>query len=531
MMAQIDYGNPTWIERSMKTAKLMRDTWTDFNDKGQRQFRANYFGAATVGSGEQANDSWINYRAIRPAKAVRWYNQNPAISDLLVELADTWLAASMSTDRGKPEGVVPTHIAYPSGMIGGVNSPEWYQPPPEKPGITNEIWEKQSYKGYVYDLLSDAYGVTGEKRYLEPLRLEYELAAEYGNVPESKSGARLQSTSGDEPAAAKKELTPMEELKEGSREWAARSLKGVSAWLVAEREAQGRTDELTNDVTKEDIVKKANDHRKTLREMFPLTTTEAGPTDRVGFNGCVNPLLIMTGGKFGGPMIECAVTYRNTTRHFAAAVMGADPQGFRLLYHSLAPDQRTVGLVPWQLEPGGRYVLRYGPDADEDEKMDSVAEEREFDFPQRATEVPIQVAPRVTYLVEVDQITRGKGAEMAPDPALSDADLRYAPYATQVLARVHNVGSIPIRGVEAALYEGDPNSGGKRLQTAVIPNIEAPNDLQPRSTTVGFVWTPTEESHELFVVIDPDGKIQREITTFNNVGRIAVKKGDAVIAF
>lgn len=111
MMVQIDYGNPTWIERSMKTAVLMRDLWTGINDKGRRQFKSNFFGATQIGSGDRANDSWINYRAVRPAHAVLWYNQNPTVGKLFVELAENWLAASMSTDRGKPKGVIPGQVS------------------------------------------------------------------------------------------------------------------------------------------------------------------------------------------------------------------------------------------------------------------------------------------------------------------------------------------------------------------------------------------------------------------------------------
>ena len=80
MMVQIDYGNPQWIERSMKTAKLMRDYWTAPDNNGHRRFRANYFGATQIGSGDQMNDSWINYRAIRPAAAVLLVQPKPGHS-------------------------------------------------------------------------------------------------------------------------------------------------------------------------------------------------------------------------------------------------------------------------------------------------------------------------------------------------------------------------------------------------------------------------------------------------------------------
>ena len=50
MMVVIDYGNPVWLERSMKTGKLLRDLWTDYDVNGHRHFRANFFSAAQVGA-------------------------------------------------------------------------------------------------------------------------------------------------------------------------------------------------------------------------------------------------------------------------------------------------------------------------------------------------------------------------------------------------------------------------------------------------------------------------------------------------
>ena len=143
-----------------------------------------------MGSGDQANDSWINYRAIRPAAAILSYNRNPEISNWFVEMGDAWVAAAMSTERGKPRGVIPAEVSFPEGLIGGVNSPNWYTASHPK-GTVNHDWIRQSYKGYLQDLLMTAYTQTGDQKYLEPLRLEYELADRYGYTPEVQGGVRL----------------------------------------------------------------------------------------------------------------------------------------------------------------------------------------------------------------------------------------------------------------------------------------------------------------------------------------------------
>ena len=528
VMVQIDYGNPTWIERSMKTAKLMRDLWTARNKNGERHFRANIFGAAQVGRGDQSNDSFINYRAVRPATAVLDYNGNPAISRVFVELADGWLAAAMSTDRGKPRGVIPAQVSFPDGILGGMNSPNWYTAS-HPPGTVNYDWVEgkeleQRYKSYIQDLLMTAYNQTRDAKYLEPFKLEYELAARYGNKPELTTGARLQRIPGDpvggqEAASAAGGEEALAPAVQGSERWVGEKLDLVEYWLVAERILKGRTGKLENDISKQDVIRVSSYVNKTTKMRWPLTTTEASATDRAAFVGIMNPFFIYTGGSFGGALLKAAVTYENTTKDFAAAVMGEDPQGLRILYHSLTPQVRKVGIVPWYLEPSATYRLRYGPDTNEDEVMDSITENRKFFFPQVGTPVYVTVEPRVTYVIEIDQLERGKVPGPAPDPGLSAMDIRYEElrYGGIILAKVHNVGALPAENVQVAFYEGDPDAGGTPLGTALIPNIEAPNDLEPRAVTVGVNWAPKDGPREIYVVVDPDDEIEGEITTFNNM--------------
>ena len=111
MIMQLDYGNPLWIERSMKTGKLIRDLWTDYNQQGRRHFRANFMGATQVGKGNRRNDSWINYRAVSPASSVLNYNGNPTIAKLYIEIADAWVASSCSA-----EGISSQPIFSPASV-------------------------------------------------------------------------------------------------------------------------------------------------------------------------------------------------------------------------------------------------------------------------------------------------------------------------------------------------------------------------------------------------------------------------------
>jgi hypothetical protein len=427
----------------------------------------------------------------------------------------------MSTERGKPAGIIPAEISFPEGLIGGAGSPNWYTARNE-PGTGNEDWAGASagYKSYLYDVFFNAYEVTKDARYFEPIRIEHELAARYGRAPVAQTGARLQVVPfDDEPGktpARAGQKTSAAPAQVASEQWVAENVAGVNQWLVARRMLDGRKGPLRSDITKADIIRKARWANKELRERWPLMTTEAGPTDRVAFAGCVNPFLIYTGGKIGGPLLEAAVTYGNTTKDFAAAVLATDAQGFRLLFHSLAAETREIEIYPWHLEPASSYVLRFGPDENEDEMMDRVSREERFSFPQLGTPIRIRVEPRITWVVEVDQVERGRLTGLYPDPGLSADDISYDPRWGLLRARIHNVGSAAVRDVEVAAFDGDPKSGGRKIGVQRIPNIEAPNELEPKAVTVGFSWKPTKKMHEIHILIDPEHKISGEITTLNN---------------
>ena len=215
---------------------------------------------------------------------------------------------------------------------------------------------------------------------------------------------------------------------------------------------EGRKGEIEPIRTKEEIIAQTGHVNFNLENRWPIMTTEAGPTDRVAFHGIVDPFTIYTGGGLGGPLLRAAVTYENTTKDFAAAVMAADSQGLRILYYSLADDTRKIGIVPWELESGGTYNLNLGIDYQD-----------------------------------------GK-----------------------LLVHVHNVGSLPVESVAVVAYIGDPDAGGTLIGKTVIDGIEAPNDLKPRIKTASIDWALPKSGSTVYVLIDPNDMIKNEITTFNN---------------
>ncbi len=521
MMMQIDYGNPIWIERSMKTGKLIRDLWTGMNDKGRRHFKSNFLSATEVGTGDRANDSYINYRAVSPATSVLAYNSNPSILKLYTELADAWVADAMSTERSKPRGVIPAEVSWPEGISGGVNSPNWWTST-HPPGTVNYDWwsEKtnsgQGYKGYLITLLNAAYDQTRDPKYFEPLRLEYELAAKHGYKPDpSLEGPGKPKWDPNSPGA---------KAEPGSDLWVAARIQNSDRWLDAQRKIRGRQAALEMTRTKEYVIERGRLCMEHMRKAWPISTSEAGPTDRVGFVGIVAPFFTYTGGSLGGPLLRAGFTYENTTKDFAAAVLGSDTQGAKILYYSMASDTREIGLVPWEFEPGATYKLRYGVDEDDNETIDRAVEEREFVFQQRGQSIPMVVEPRVNYVIEIDQLQRGRPVGLYPDPAVCAEDIDYDAERGIVIATIHNVGSKPLNNLTVDFYQGDPESGGRKIGSQVIAELEAPIDLEPRTQTLSVSFKIQGPPTDIYVVLDAADSIEDEITSFNNVAHATLPR-------
>lgn len=531
MMVQIDHGNPLWIERSLMTARLYRDLWSGFNDKGFRHYKANYFGATSIGGKPgRMNDTWINYRALRPMHAVFAYNNHPGIAQLMVESGDAWVDAAMRTDRGKPKGIIPQCVGWPDGKLGGVQSKNWYTPVKGK-GLINGRFRSQGYKPHVQEILRAAYTATLDPKYFEPLRMEYDFVKKHGSLPES-AVVRLQAVEGvtvkrkGGRGGRGKKRAPGQGLQPGSDKWVADVLGNVKMWQTAQVLMKGRQGKLRNDVTLDDAAACGRHSTRHFKTMWPMSTTEAGPTDRIAFFGCVNPFLVATGGWIGGPLLEASVTYENTTRHFAAAVLATDPQGLRLVYHSLSEDDREVGLSPWKLQTGAEYKLTWGPDADNDGKMDKKAGSKTFAFPQIGTLVRFPAPSRKSVVVEINQVKApAREAELLADPGLSARDLKIANGKLKV--SIHNVGAAEAKDVVVAAYLGDPAQGGKEIgreTIEVLPPISM--ELMPSIITVDFDWTG-DARQEVHAVIDPDGKLLPEITTFNNRAKAQLPRTEA----
>lgn len=500
-MLQIRYGNPIWIERAMKTAKLMRNLWMGRTELGHFHFRSNILGAFNIGSGPQANDSYINFRATLPAAAVYRYNQSPTIGKLFVDWADAWVADAMRTDRGKPRGVFPAEVGFPGDVIGGVDGPNWYTSN-HTPGTVNYDFSNLMYRGYLAQLITMAYRMTGDEKYLEPLRIEAELARKYVD-------------------------NPVPDPQPGSLEWIGKILaaggkqkySAISTWnsIQGGRELGGRGPAQSSGSirTADQVAAGARNVSGRVKLWWPIMTTETSATDRVIFPGIGTPYFVMSGGG--------AVTYTGLGRDATVYLPFADKERLKTVFYNFKSEPIKAAVIPWRLDLGGTYEVVSGIDTDQDGEVDSDEETRSFVLDRYGKRLQVALAPKQTTIVEFTRTQLGRGGRLLADLAIVSDEIIYHPDERQLEVTVHNVGSAPAEDFDVVFFSVPPAGEKQEIGRAKISYLAWPSDFEPKTMRVGMQFSLQSQTDRIRVEVDPDDRIE-EITPTNNVAERELRR-------
>jgi hypothetical protein len=115
-----------WQQRARRISTLMSTLWTTNNDLGHRQFKSSYFSSEEVSdSEERACDTPYHTRVIQPAVLLWQQTKDNNIGTPISEWLVGWNASAMLEANGKPAGIPPAAIAYPSGEPFGE---DWWNP-------------------------------------------------------------------------------------------------------------------------------------------------------------------------------------------------------------------------------------------------------------------------------------------------------------------------------------------------------------------------------------------------------------------
>jgi len=431
-MTAIDYDNPKWAQRLAEYAKHVY-WWTGYTGDAStggphlhfRSFweKGDQYDHSAERGPQSLVDNPENRRFTRALCYAAWRDPSltmlngQTIEDFMHELARAEAEDCMKTDLGKPVGVWPNEIRFDNHTIGGYSG-KWYTMAGSMGGTvgtSGEWWWDWRY-GWVqardaYYELVDQYVLTGDPKYIIPVRetLRYfSVTSAINNIPPQYMWEEIYGKNG---------IFPWPDYQDpwGGYQYIVNYLyrqytgdtQFDQAWLahantlrqIMPPEGAPRYTAMTRSTLAWDTSKapvnitpmnpffmawKVTGDKEWLcraidemppGDQFQVTWAQAM------YNGVPNTQL--------NRLPDQPITWNATSPNFAALVLDWDTTHVKWLTYNFDPTA-SVGIWLWSLKPGS-YVLRHGPDADLDDKMDSVAESIPFTYSQRRTALNLTI--------------------------------------------------------------------------------------------------------------------------------------------
>jgi hypothetical protein len=361
-MMHIDAANPEWNRRALRLAELMETLWTGRNERGFLQFKSTYFTAEKLDlTPARACDTVYHARVVQPALLYWQRTAEPRLTKLFSTWMDTWVDAAARAERGKPAGIIPTAIHWPDGGVGGLD-PNWWDP---RNHSEYTLYLFPSAMSMMMDTLLLTHHMTGDPKYLEPIRSMAKIRLDYLNAPPQ-----------DNPAP-------------GTEAWCAARLGGIAEVAAKYKLLTGRNDldallarekspymRYRLDEERGPLTEAFKENAEALSINFPGYTSEVRYTDRVlrfptlfAANGIVgravpairvpNPALLYASvtGDPGTPEYfpMNAVRWLTPPREIAALVR-SDRDSLRAELFHFGAEDRPMGAELYLLKPRA-YVL------------------------------------------------------------------------------------------------------------------------------------------------------------------------------
>jgi len=396
-MMHIDPENDIWRRYALGLADFMEKLWSGRNDHGFLQFKSTYFTADKVDTSPQRTcDTVYHPRAVQPALLYWQRTGDERLTKLFSAWMDTWVDAAARSERGKPAGIIPTAIHWPDGGIGGVG-PNWWDP---RNHGEYTLYLYPSAMSLMTHTLLLTHHMTGQEKYLEPIRSMAKIRLKYLNEPPQ-----------NEPAA-------------GTEAWCAARLGSLSSVITKYRFFTGNTefDEL---LAREmspymrfrlhgdfgPLLSALKENAEALRINFEGYTSEVRYTDRV----LRFPSLFTGNGILGKPVAKIhrpdpsllysmvtgdpgnalyfplnAVRWLTPPRDTAVLVTKSTADEFSAELFSFGKEKRSMSAEFYLLEPS-RYKLTV---TSNDSTKQEPVESYEFSVEGRRTRVDFKLPPR-----------------------------------------------------------------------------------------------------------------------------------------
>jgi hypothetical protein len=109
----------SWSARTNQLIGLADAVWWGRNDRGQLQFKHIDFNHERLGpDARRAYDTGYHVRVMQPVLLLWQRTANPELGAPLTRWLRTWAEAALGSDNGKPAGIVPAALQWPTGRVG-----------------------------------------------------------------------------------------------------------------------------------------------------------------------------------------------------------------------------------------------------------------------------------------------------------------------------------------------------------------------------------------------------------------------------
>ena len=453
----LDYGDPKQLERAMENARSLR-TLIGINQAGHRHIKSSYFNGTKLAEEEPWNWARTNsYLILHPALMLVEYNGNPEMKKMILDLADGLLA------HRRIEG-------------------DRYRLHPSVDFQTDE--DTVSSSDRVWPVLWAAWRWTGDKKYLQALLDDGTRALEMISA-DALDQIGLRQKWHDEIVTAA-----------GNRQ--ANDATRHLAW------------QLTDDKQFLETLYASQIEASRLREY--INTEGSLWIDRVNVpyselqRARLGGVALVRNSYYPGHSISWKFQPPATEESAAILVPHATPRLIKIVVYNLTNETIRSTMTAWDVEPGRWKIERSNDLASASVTTETVALER-------TVGIELAFAPHATSVVTLTLVDNGVPYWSRPDLGIGNDDLVVS--GRTVTVTVHSLGAVDSPSTQLVWLD----SSGQKLASATIPQLKAPNDLQPKKITVTLTAPPGRDFTGSTVLVDPDNKI-KEITRINNQLRV-----------
>ncbi len=499
LMTLLRYGDPLYVERNLKAAKIYHDVLMGINERGGLQFKSNEFNFQEANLHHSAvGQSIYHARTMRHAVWLAWLGL-PEAQDIVVRWADNIRDVTMTEIGPKPAGYMPFTIFWPSGSIYPPNDRFWLDPKAHYYGIgAGRLWK------YHFGLFS-AYYVSGDRKFLEPIDRMFDMATlSAGTAPYDDSLPRdhIKNLLADFSRQPTGDLSSLYRWMTGSSVYDWNGVSSAVQFLIDQDiERFGKTFEPAVEQ---------------LRFNFEKMTSEVLQTDRFDIPGDVAIFNGYTGAATA--LIEdalvptIAATWDTPDLNFAAVVMSSTSERLRVMVHNFNEQTTAIGVRPWLLVPG-EYLVNHGEKQSRGPRPILWEKPTVVTYIHRGTPIFVDVGPRKTWIIDLRLQKRIERPAKLADLAIAKRDIRVS--GNDVTVTLHNIGSADAGPFEV-LLETDQGGQWKEVARTKVAGLKGIVHLTPVRQDITLPGTSDKLGKQFRVTVDPQNQVD-ETYKLNNV--------------